>query len=153
VLSPRGDGAIDAEWCGAPRSYHRVDRSAAFEPLPIAGRFANASLGLDVEVSSSENGRSTYALRSRIGALQGVLTPVEPDLYLLTAGDETGARPGRPWMASIKVDGEGTDPQQRAHAPPAPEGAALTPNAHRKNGPPASTMRGRPEGKRGPSCN
>ncbi len=107
VLSPRGDGAIDAEWCGAPRSYHRVDRSAAFEPLPIAGRFANASLGLDVEVSSSENGRSTYALRSRIGALQGVLTPVEPDLYLLTAGDETGARPGRPWMASIKVDGEG----------------------------------------------
>jgi hypothetical protein len=107
VLSPRSDGAIGAEWCGAPRSYHRVDCRAAFEPLAIAGRYANASLRLDVEVSRSESGRSTYALRSHIGALRGVLTPIEPDLFLLTAGDETGARPGRPWMASIKVDSEG----------------------------------------------
>ncbi len=107
VLSPRPDGSIDAEWCGVPRSYHQVDRSAAFEPRPIAGRYANASLGLDVEVTGPVNGPSAYALRSRIGAMQGILTPIEPELFLLTAGDETGFRPGRPWMASIKIDGEG----------------------------------------------
>jgi CubicO group peptidase (beta-lactamase class C family) len=107
VLSPGGDGIIDAEWCGAPRRYRRVDRNASFKPQAIAGRYRNAKLGLDVEIGLADDGRNAFALRSSIGALRAVLTPLEPDLYLVTAAEEAGARPGRPWMASIKVEPQG----------------------------------------------
>jgi CubicO group peptidase (beta-lactamase class C family) len=107
VLSLSGDGIIDAEWCGAPRHYRRIDRTASIKPQAIAGRYRNAKLGLDVEIGAAEDGRNSFVLRTSIGALRAVLTPLEPELYLMTAAEEAGARPGRPWLASIKVEPQG----------------------------------------------
>lgn len=99
---PRGD-TLPARWCGAPRTYRRVQPGAG-SAAALAGAYANPTLGLDAVVSPDGG---TLTIRSDHGALRLALSWIERDLLMAMPAETPLRAPGKPWSAVIRVAPDG----------------------------------------------
>src|SRR5262249_29552545 len=107
-FSPKGDGTIDATWCGHKRQYRRLPDQTPPASVAIVGRYAHA--GLDMQATIAEEGADGLVLRmtSRFGVWTLVLTRVDHDLHVAKAGP-LAPLPGaaKDWLYTVKVDAKG----------------------------------------------
>jgi CubicO group peptidase (beta-lactamase class C family) len=107
-FSPRGDGAIDATWCGAKRQYRRLPSQAPAASAKVEGRYAHR--GLDMHATIAEEGQDGLVLRmtSPFGVWTLVLTRVDHDLYIGRPGPMAPLpAAAKDWLYTIKVDERG----------------------------------------------
>lgn len=100
IVRPGADGSLAALFCGTPRQYRPLVAGAT-AAAPLAGRYANAAQGFDVEVTGDTRS-GTFTLRSPLGVTRATLLAIDSDLWVMLPPGGTFDL-GQPWTGTLIV--------------------------------------------------